>query len=153
MVTAWRIVHPMYADDAFTGEGPRRRGGRWNPSGTAVVYTASSVSLATLELLVHNQRALRLPEYLLFSCTFPDAIVERMDRWRLPQNWRDYPAPAELKQLGDEWLRSRSSAVLEVPSAVTPEEVNFLLNPAAEDFRSVDIAQPRPFKIDYRLLT
>ena len=39
-----------------------------------IVYTASSVALATLEIIVHNQRALRLPEYVLFSCSFPEAL-------------------------------------------------------------------------------
>ncbi len=153
MITAWRIVHPMYADDAFTGEGPRRRGGRWNPAGVAVVYTASSVSLATLEIIVHNQRALRLPEYALFSCSFPEAIVEAVDRKRLPSNWRTYPAPVELQQIGAEWLQARTSAVLEVPSAVIEEEVNYLLSPEHEDFRSIEISQPRRFRVDARLLT
>ncbi|HKR62309.1 MAG TPA: RES family NAD+ phosphorylase [Thermoanaerobaculia bacterium] len=153
MITAWRIVHPMYADDAFSGEGPRRRGGRWNPPKTAVVYTASSVALATLELLVHNPRALLLPEYVLFSCSFPEAIVESVDRKRLPAKWRDYPPPVELQGIGNEWLQSRASAVLEVPSAVVEEEVNYLLNPEHDDFRSVDIGGPRPFHVDLRLLT
>jgi len=152
MITAWRIVHPMYADDAFTGEGPRRRGGRWSPSGVAVVYVASSVALATLEIIVHNQRALRLPEYVLFSCSFPEALVESIDRARLPKNWRDYPAPAELQQIGAEWLLKRSSAVLEVPSAVIEEEVNYVLNPELEDFRSIHIGAARPFHVDARLL-
>jgi RES domain-containing protein len=153
MITAWRLVHPMYAEDAFSGEGPRRRGGRWNVPGTAIVYTAESVSLATLELVVHNQRALRLPEYVLFSCTFPDAIVETLDRKLLPGNLRDYPAPPELQQLGTNWLRSRVSAVLRVPSSVIEEEVSYLLNPEHEDFRSIDIGHPRPFHVDLRLLT
>ena len=153
MITAWRLVHPMYVDDAFSGEGPRRRGGRWNLSGVRIVYTASSVSLATLELIVHNQRATRLPGYLLFSCGFPEAIVEFVDRKRLPPNWRDYPAPPELQQIGMRWLRTGDSAVLRVPSAVIEEEHNYLLNPEHEDFRSIDVGLARPFKLDPRLLT
>lgn len=118
-----------------------------------MVYTASSVSLATLELLVHNQRALRLPEYLLFFCSFPEAIVEYLARKHLPPNWRDYPAPPELQRIGAQWLLSHDSAVLEVPSAVTPDESNYLINPEHQDFKSIDIGQPRPFKLDLRLLT
>jgi RES domain-containing protein len=153
MLTGWRLVHPMYADDAFSGEGPRGRGGRWNLRNSALVYTASSVSLATLELLVQNQRALLLPEYVLFSCSFPETFVARVERKRLPENWRDYPGSRELQEIGTEWLRSRTSAVLEVPSAVIEEEVNYLLNPQHDDFRSIDISAPRPFKLDLRLLT
>lgn len=153
MVTAWRLVHPMYADDAFSGEGPRRRGGRWNLPGALVVYTASSVSLAALELIVNNQRALRLPAYVLFSCSFPETLVEPLDRSRLPHNWRDYPAPNALQQLGMEWLSLRSSAVLEVPSAVVEQESNYLLNPEHPDFSSIEIGPRHPFKLDPRLIT
>jgi RES domain-containing protein len=153
MITAWRIVHPMYVDEAFSGAGPRKRGGRWNAPKTTVVYTASSASLATLELIVHAPRALLLPEYVLFSCSFPEVLVESIDRKALPANWRDYPAPHALQEIGTDWLLSRRSAVLEVPSAVVEEEVNYLLNPEHEDFRSIDIAAPRPFHVDLRLLT
>ena len=153
MITAWRVVDPALADTAFTGEGPRLRGARWNAPGVRIVYTASSISLATLEILVHNQRALRVPELVLFSCHFPEAIVETVDRRRLPANWRDYPGPVELQRIGGEWLEARTSAVLEVPSAVVEEEVNYLLNPEHEDFRSIDIGQPRRFRVDPRLVT
>lgn len=153
MITAWRIVDPKYADDAFSGEGPRRMGGRWTPRGVVVVYTASNISLATLEILVRNQRALRVPEYALISCHFPEAIVEAVDRNTLPANWRDYPGPVELQAIGGAWLKAKTSAVLEVPSAVVEEEVNYLLNPEHHDFRSVDISLPRSFRLDPRLIT
>lgn len=128
-------------------------GGRWTPRGVVVVYTASSISLAMLEILVHNQRALRVPEFAVFSCHFPEAIVETIDRNQLPADWRSYPGPVELQRIGGEWLESRTSVVLKVPSAVVEEEVNYLLNPEHGDFRSIDIGQPRPFKIDPRLIT
>jgi RES domain-containing protein len=153
VITAWRIVDPALADTAFTGEGLRLRGARWNPSGVRLVYTASSISLAMLEILVHNQRALRVPEFAVFSCHFPEALVETVDRGRLPADWRSYPAPVELQRIGGEWLESKASAVLEVPSAVIEEEVNYLLNPEHEDFGSIDIGHPRSFRIDPRLIT
>jgi RES domain-containing protein len=71
----------------------------------------------------------------------------------LPSHWRDFPAPPELQQIGVEWLQSRASAVLSVPSAVIPEERNYLLNPEQEHFRSVNVGASRPFDIDLRLLT
>jgi RES domain-containing protein len=153
VITAWRIVDPEFADTAFIGEGPRLRGARWNPPGTAIVYTAASVSLATLEILVHNQRALRVPELVLISCHFPEAIVETFDRTRLPTDWRDYPGPVELQTIGGRWLASKSSAVLAVPSAIIEEETNYLLNPEHEDFRSIDVGQARTFTLDPRLIT
>ncbi len=53
MVVAWRIVKRKHAKKAFTGEGARQFGGRWNSPGVAIVYTAESQSLAALEILVH----------------------------------------------------------------------------------------------------
>lgn len=153
MITTWRIVDARYADDVFSGEGARLNGARWNSVGHRVVYTAGSLSLATLELLVHTPRAQLLTEFVVASCTFPEVLVDELDESRLPSNWRDFPAPKELQQLGVEWLVSRSSPVLSVPSAVIPGERNYLINPEHEHFRSVDCSMSRPFEIDLRLLT
>jgi RES domain-containing protein len=76
-----------------------------------------------------------------------------VDAARLPSNWRDYPAPPELQTLGLAWLHARSSAVLSVPSAVIPDERNYLINPEHEHFRSVACGTSRAFDIDLRLLT
>jgi len=153
VITAWRIVDIEHGDDIFSGEGARLFGGRWNKIGHRVVYTASSVSLATLELIVSTPRAQLLSEFVIVSCSFPEVLVDEVDERQLPTNWRDYPTPAELQELGTGWLLSGSSAVLSVPSAVTPEERNYLINPEHEHFRSVDVGSSRPFQIDLRLLT
>lgn len=153
MITAWRIVHAAYADDIFSGEGSRKFSARWHKAGHRVVYTASTISLATLELIVNTPRAQLLTDFVVTSCTFPEVIVEELDEKRLPRDWRDYPPPPELQQLGMDWLLSGTSAVLSVPSAVIPEERNYLLNPEHEHFGSVDVGPARPFRIDLRLLT
>lgn len=153
MIQAWRIVKARFADDAFSGEGSRIHGGRWNSPQQRVVYTASSLSLATLELLVQLRKKERAREYVVLNCWFPEAIMEEVERSLLPQDWRAYPSPPALQQIGNAWLLSRSSAVLRVPSAVVEEETNYLLNPEHDDFRSIDIGLPRPFDIGFHLVT
>jgi len=153
VIRAWRIVKARFADDAFSGEGSRLHPGRWHSAGHRVVYTSSSLPLATLELLVHVSRNDTAHGYSVLNCWFPEAIVENVDYSHLPNDWRAYPPPAALQQLGNEWLRSRSSAVLCVPSAVLETEVNYLINPEHEDFRSVDVGLPYPFSLDSRLVT
>jgi len=74
------------------------------------------------------------------------------DRLRLPENWRSYPAPPSLQMIGDEWLKSASSAVLEVPNAIIVTESPYLLNPRHADFASTRISEPRRFEFDLRLL-
>ena len=153
MLTACRIVKPRHAEDAFSGEGARIHGGRWNSRGQPIVYTASSVSLATLELLVTVPKAERVREFAVIHCWFPEAITEELDRTLLPEDWRAYPPPPRLQQIGNEWLASRASVVLAVPSAVIEAEMNYLINPEHPDFASVDVGEPRPFRLDPRLIT
>ena len=151
MITAWRITKARYAVSAFDGEGARLAGGRWTSPGNPVVYTAENAALAALEMLVHLDAAAR-PAYVLIPCTFPGAIVLRLDRRRLPAGWRSYPAPAALQQLGDAWLKSGASAVLDVPSVVIDMQSNYLLNPPHPDFARVTAGTPGPFDFDARLL-
>jgi RES domain-containing protein len=152
MATGWRIVKSRHASTAFDGEGTRLYGGRWNSPGTKMVYTSSTISLAVLEVLVHLQEASLLSSYSLISAGFDDALVERLDHSMLPDGWRAYPAPSELQQIGDEWVRSQRSAVLEVPSVLVERESNYLLNTAHPDFSSVVIGEPEPFTFDEHLL-
>ena len=151
-VTAWRIVKARLAARAFDGEGARVEGGRWNSPGTPVVYTSQSAALATLELLLHLGQGSILAAYVLIPCTFDEAVVSRLDRKRLPRNWRSYPAPPELQLIGDEWVKSGGSAVLEVPSAVIDTDSNYLLNPRHVDYQAIRTMHPQPFEFDLRLL-
>lgn len=149
MITAYRIVKAEFAEDAFSGEGSVLYAGRWHSAGTRIVYTAETVALATLEILVHMRRRV-LPEYMIIACSFPETLVD--DVRDLPPDWFTCPAPVELQRIGDEWVQSRRSAVLRVPSAVTRVESNYLLSPEHEDFHSVHIGPPRPFTLDMRLV-
>ena len=152
MIRAWRIVKAKHAANAFDGEGPRLRGGRWNSPGAAIVYASQSISLAVLETLVHFDRESPLPELVVISCHFSDRLMSETDGSALPDHWRSYPAPPDLQQIGDEWVKSRRSAVLAVPSAIIESERNYLLNPQHSAFGSIEIGTPQPFAFDLRLL-
>ncbi len=69
----------------------------------------------------------------------------------LPRTWRRYPAPEHLADLGTGWVRAGRTAVLVVPSAIVPQEQNFLLNPAHRDFRAIGLGTPEPFSFDPRI--
>lgn len=117
-----------------------------------MVYTAGSAALAALELLVHLGPGASMTSYVLIGCTFDESLVVTLNRARLGDAWRLYPAPSRLQQIGDAWLRSGVSAILDVPSAVIPHESNYLINPAHASFASVQTAPPEPFAFDARLL-
>jgi RES domain-containing protein len=149
-IAAFRIVKTKWAKTAFDGEGARRSGGRWNSVGTPMVYAAESRSLAALEVLVNLEGPAR--GYSVIRCSFPDSLVEVLAPSALPDGWRQSPAPPSLASLGDAWVASASSVVLAVPSAVTPDEVNYLLNPGHPDFDKVTIDPPEPFIYDERVV-
>jgi RES domain-containing protein len=145
MLTVWRLVTSRFAESAFTGEGARLYGGRWNRKGIPLVYVAGSQSLAMLEMLVQDE-PLRA-RYVMIPATLPKGLmIERMDAGQLPQDWR------QLQTLGSEWAKRLSSAVLAVPSAVIPSETNYLLNPLHPAFGKIAIGEPQPFITDLRLL-
>jgi len=145
-VTAWRIAKRKHARTAFTGEGARLFGGRWNNPGTSIVYTAQSQSLAVLEMLVHLDSPQLLEKYVLFEVGIDDALITHVDPSRLPRTWRGDPSPARVRAIGDDWVGTDASAVLRVPSALVTTENNFLLNPRHKDFSSLRIGKPMPFR-------
>ena len=152
MPTAWRIVKTRFAAKAFDGEGARLNGGRWNSVGVRMVYTAGSISLAALELVVHLENTDVLSSYSLCAVHYDDVVVTRLDLSRLPRNWAINPAPLELFAIGDDWIAGQSSVLLEVPSAIVESENNYLINPDHPDFKSLTIDPPRPFTLDTRLV-
>jgi RES domain-containing protein len=144
----FRLAGKAYVDD-LSGAGARLYGGRWNPKGVAVVYTACTRSLAVLETLVHVPLA-GLPEDLFIATIeVPDEPGnEAIEPTLLPANWRDYPAPPALAAMGADWLASRRSLLLRVPSSVIPEESNWLINPLHPKASEARIIARQAFRID-----
>ena len=90
MRTVWRITTARFAAAAFSDEGARLHGGRWNPKGHGVIYTAESQSLALLEMLV--QDAPLRARYVLIPAQLPaDLAVRQVDAAALPTDWRTPP--------------------------------------------------------------
>ena len=151
MLTVWRMVTVRFAGSAFSGDGARLYGGRWSSKGIALVYTAASQSLATLEMLVQDS-PLRA-HYVMIPARIPQAVtIERLKAQELPANWRDIALREELQAMGTQWAQKKSSAVLAVPSAVIPDETNYLLNPLHPDFKRIEIGKPQKFITDLRLI-
>ena len=151
-LSLWRISKRKYADTAFSGEGTRRAGGRWNSRGQGMVYTSGTLSLAALEVFVHMEVedvATMLASIRLDIPT--DVQIDYLATDRLPPNWRDIPAPIGLAAMGDSWFKTGGTAILAVPSVVIPIEYNYLINPTHPDFVKLSIESPQPFELDPRL--
>ncbi|HSL05290.1 MAG TPA: RES family NAD+ phosphorylase [Nitrospiraceae bacterium] len=148
----WRIIPKLHLSQAFDGEGARRFEGRWNGLGKRVVYASATLSLAVLEFFVNLDRDTEPDQLVAVSADIPDdtriGYIEVSD---LPKNWRSYPVPEELQDLGTAWVARASAAVLVIPSAVIPEECNYLLNPAHPDFKRFRLNKPEAFHFDPRM--
>lgn len=152
MPTAWRIVKPCHVADAFSGEGARLYGGRWNSIGTSMAYAAESKALAALEILVHMDDSLLMNEYLCIPVQFDMRLVRNFDWRTLPENWRETPISWPTQCIGDAWVAGTESVVLKVPSVLIPGEGNYLINPKHSGFGKLKIGAPEPFEFDPRLL-
>ncbi len=149
---AFRIIKSQLQDTAFSGQGARRFGGRWNSKGTAVVYTAGSIALAALELLVRLSDHTILEDYVYLEVEFSPNQVHRLPIETLPENWDLSPPPPATRAIGDNWVRSQGSLVLEIPSVVIPTEKNYLINPEHPLVGTLRIHPPHPFAFDKRLI-
>ena len=76
-----------------------------NSPGVAVVYAASTRSLAALELAAHLNRSTLLASFVLIPCEFGERSVTTVDRRVLPAHWRLDPPPPELAAIGDAWVK------------------------------------------------
>ena len=153
---AWRIATdtPTYTADDMTGTGAKRSGGRWNEKDEAVVYSSESRALAGFETLVHLKAAgLPFNRYLV-RVDIPDPVwdaAERLDAAHLPVGWDAEPAGKVSIDLGTNWLRSRRTSLLVVPSVIVPEEFNILINPGHPDAGAITSTKERRWLYDPRL--
>jgi RES domain-containing protein len=155
LIRVFKILKKKYVSEAFSGEGSLTHEGRWHRPGSRVVYTASSEPLAALETLVHVEQAELPDDLVMIPAEIPDDLkIININLASLPKNWKSYPAPWLLQDIGDNWFSKRQSAVLRVPSAVISTVNNYLLNPLHPEFTRIVIKMKEliPFIIDKRLL-
>ena len=118
-----------------------------------MVYTASHLSLAALEYLVHIDVDEVPDDLLAVRMEVPEQATElAYTPGDLPSEWRRTPPPAECQEIGDQWASAGEHLLLRVPSVLVPEESNVLVNPAHPDARDVRIDSSRGFSHDPRLM-
>jgi RES domain-containing protein len=146
----YRLAKTKRAAD-LTGEGAKRVGGRWNHIGTPAVYTAESGSLAILEVLQYAE-VKDIYNFSMLIISIPDNVqVQRVTLAELPDNWLQYPHPDATKDIGQKWIDEGIALLLEVPSAVYPNESNFLINPFHTDAKHIRMISVEPFLFSERL--
>ncbi|WP_299284280.1 RES family NAD+ phosphorylase [uncultured Mucilaginibacter sp.] len=128
---------------------------RWNNPDEFVVYTGSSRSLSTLELVVHRNNIAPAFAYrmLIISVADEEKLFTAVLQNNLPENWRSVSAYSKLQQIGSDWYKSRQSLVLKVPSAVISQEYNYLISTKHPDFlEKVSLVRTENYFWDERLV-
>lgn len=147
----WRLCQVEYADSAWSGEGAWRFSGRWNPAGFHMIYAASSIALAAMELFLHTDPRRPPPDLILVSAIIPMHLsLEKLDASLLPKAW-DKPDSPVCQPIGAQWIASKRSVALSVPSVAVQGDWNVLLNPAHPEFSQIDLLPPKPWRFDPRV--
>lgn len=149
----YRVAPRKFARD-LTGEGARIAGGRWNPKGMALLYTAENSALAMLEIMAHLDRSCAPVGLQLATIAIPDDIeIFTPALERLPEGWDARPKRISSVLFGKKWLQDADVPVLKVPSIMTPygEGWNLLLNPSHPDLLGKMSVTVRDWIVDPRL--
>ncbi|MHA4806949.1 RES family NAD+ phosphorylase [Flavitalea flava] len=146
----YRISKCRFIDD-LKGTGAAGYPGRWHSRGTYILYTAGCASLALLETVVHISTIL-VSDFCMICLEIPEDKIITMTEADLPADWKINPSPDNLKTIGDQFIRENKYVALRLPSAVMPEENNYLLNPNHPDFDLVKEVYQRRISVDERLL-
>lgn len=128
---------------------------RWNLKGQQVIYCGSSRSLSTLELIVHKGAVAPSESYrvMVISLADDDYLYTQVQIKDLPSNWRTFDAYSALQKIGSDWITSRETLVLKVPSAVIPYEYNYVINTEHPEFKTnVHLVRAEQYFWDSRLL-
>lgn len=147
----FRIVPEAFSKSLEASGAPNR----WNLRGEKVIYAGSTRSLSTLELIVHRSSIQISKPYKLLVIKIESLTnhLESIKLEDLPPNWRSIQTYSILQNLGSKWYQQQKSLILEVPSAVIPQEKNFILNTEHPLFRSaINISNSEDFFWDSRLL-
>jgi RES domain-containing protein len=146
----WRISN--HGD--LAGLGGEKTNGRWHTAarGKRIVYLSEHPALALIEALANLKGDPKLfPDtYQLIRISVAESVSRNtLDATILSNGWReDIP---ETRSAGDSWLANRPSALMAVPSAPSPESLNYLFNPLHADARGLVIEWRKNIGYDKRL--
>ncbi len=118
-------------------------GGRWNPIGTPMLYTAQHLSLACLEVLVHLDKT-QFPRGYAWSKTDLPNAPGLLSLTTLSDI-------GSCQRAGKSWIETANQLAIQAPSVIIPEEFNILVNPTHPGYDTLEWSEPRPFSFDPRL--
>jgi RES domain-containing protein len=107
--------------------------------------------LAVLEVFAYRKARKPLTPRHLYRVTLDEGDVTWLQPAHLPDDWMVYPHPASTQAIGDAWVDTGNTLALAVPSVLTPQEYNIVLNCGHPGFNRLQIAGPEEFPFNPRL--
>src|SRR5437588_4542050 len=109
-----------------------------------------SPSLSTAPCECGVSAAVLPKNFVMTPISIPDRVaIFRSPTRDLPEGWNRRTAIHSVELMGTRILLT--NAVLEVPSAIVPEERIYVLNPAHPESRHIRFLPPEPFRFDPQL--
>lgn len=145
----WRIGDPNGKHPIYSGEGAAMSEGRWHRKGQDVIYTSEHYGTAMLEKLAHYN-GIMPPNQHFLTIEIPAGVTyEEVTKDILPK-W-DQPKGTESRAFGAQWFDEGRSCLLYVPSYVSREECNVLINANHPDATRIRPGREKPIRWDDRL--
>lgn len=144
----FRIAYKEFTQDLT----PSKANGRWAAAGKAVIYAAGSVALAVLENLVRRQGEGFNDDYRIMVIDVPSSLkIQTITAAELAAGWNDVLDYSKCQPQGNRWYDEAKYPVLKVPSAIIPQEFNYVLNANHPDFSKVKLLEVTGYIPDPRI--
>ncbi|GAB4015826.1 RES family NAD+ phosphorylase [Spirosoma koreense] len=145
----YRITKTQFATD-LNGTGCLYGPGRWHREGTQLLYLSEHVSLAKLEVLA-NSRIIPKNQSLVIVEVPDNASILSVTSDELPTGWDAIPYSEDLADIAERWILAQQYWIMCVPSAQSPLEKNYLLNPLHPEHTTLKLISIEPHPFDSRL--
>ena len=158
------VLYRISEDKYATGLSASGRSARWNKDHQFVLYTADSEALCTLECVAHRASILPSKKYKLMFIEIKN-IERYTQEITLPrieevfntlkgekEVWKSIESYSILQRITNDWYENNTSLVLKVPSALTLNDSNYIINTRHPDINKVEILKTEDFNFDNRLL-
>ncbi|RYG41359.1 MAG: NAD-dependent epimerase/dehydratase family protein [Chitinophagaceae bacterium] len=108
--------------------------------------------IAFLENMIRRQGVGFNTDFKTMIIDLPDELkMKTIEATEMVAGWRNFTDYSHCQHLGDEWFDQNVYPVLKVPSAVLPEEFNYVLNASHSDFKKVKLIGTTDLVPDQRI--
>ena len=144
----YRIAFKEYSNSLFAPG----LSGRWNGAGRKVIYTAESIPLAFLENMIRRKGVGFNHDFKTMIIEMPDTLtITEIKASDLAEGWRSFDDYTYCQKIGNAWYDQGETPVVKVPSAVLPDNSNYVINAMHPDFKRVVLLETTDLVPDARI--